>query len=399
MQVFEWLRLHIKYDTPPPVFASELKTYINYYNLDLSTLLYTLADIPQSLVPFAMDQGACDHVVDALLRNGASPNLNPAEMGGATECFMPVQQAIWQNKPQLLQRLIAANGDPNICLFDGQNALHVAAMIGSAEMASILVPHMNDIDAEYEFVGMTALGLLIRGVQVTDRFRFSQEQRMECFKLLLQAGASPLKGRKPTVDALFIHRGCYRALELCLQHGLDPSCIKYPDQSMTLLTGVVHGGWFDSFLLLLDAGLRPTEEEVATITSDGLQGFVAMSILATCTERVEAPPRVHDGTTALHVAADLVSHRAVRRLLDHGHFVDAHDERGDTPLVYVMRQQDRQVNRNDPSWEPYRETIRTLLAYGAAISPIVFEFDDGGCLISAIAELRRAGYAKRRAPI
>ena len=260
---------------------------------------------------------------------------------------------------------------------------------------------MNDIDAEYESAGMTALCLLITSVPPTNTYKYecSQEQRMECFKLLLQAGASPLKGRKPIANILITHPRCYRALELCLQHGLDPSCIQSPVPSMTLLTATAHICCFNSFILLLDAGLRPTEEEVATLTSDGLQGFVAMSILATCTERVEAPPRVHDGTTALHVAADLVSHRAVRRLLDHGHFVDAHDERGDTPLVYVMRQQDRQVNRNDPSWEPYRETIRTLLAYGAAISPIVFEFDDGGCLISAIAELRRAGYAKRRAPI
>jgi len=69
----------------------------------------------------------------------------------------------------------------------GQTALHIAALWGSVESMELLINAGANVDAQNQIAQMTPLHCAIRGT--FQSFKQTHERRVQCVRLLLQAGA------------------------------------------------------------------------------------------------------------------------------------------------------------------------------------------------------------------
>lgn len=291
----------------------------------------------------------------------------------------PLHEAARLNRVDTITLLLEARSDPATRNNAGHCALFVACVNVAIEAAYVLRP-CTACMTPTEWIDALETVLLLH---------LSQEEReryQEFAGFLLRMNLAPL----PASLVERVACRCEQMLELVL-----PFAASLPPPTVLIRSLCIHGDnyrlypTFDNLLLLLDAGVCPTDaERMAFKEMDGDEGIGARALLA-----------YYDGelidTEALHTLCRYQSPHATRRLLGRFPIYCRNAKKHTLFEQFII-----DVERYTVTEEARYRTLCVLLEFGARLPPEddngIFAEDNEYTLWGDIPRLRRQVLAKRR---
>ncbi|XP_054976717.1 ankyrin repeat and SOCS box protein 1 [Sorex araneus] len=241
--------------------------------------------------------------VDFLIRKGAEVDL--VDVKGQTALYMAVVNGHLESARILLE----AGADPNGSRHHCSTPVYHAARVGRADILQVLVRYGADVDVSHHLSpdSRPPFSRRLTSLVVCPLYISAAYHNLQCFKLLLQAGANPdFNCSGPVLTQSFPRDSPRCVLDAVLRHGCEAAFV-----SLLVDFGA------DLSLVEWDA-LGPESRGRRKVDPEALQVFkearsVPRSLLDLCRVAVRAAL----GKTRLHLIPALPLPDAVKRFLLH----------------------------------------------------------------------------------
>ncbi|GCC36950.1 hypothetical protein chiPu_0015450 [Chiloscyllium punctatum] len=178
--------------------------------------------LPCTPLRIAATAGHAD-CVDYLLKQGAEVDL--VDVKGQTALYV----AVLNGHLDCTRILVQAGADPNGSTHHRSTPVYHASRVGRADILKELIKHGADVDVNHHVSSRVLMPAARRftSLGVCPLYISSAYQHLQCFKLLLKAGANPDYNYWGQVDVTAFPRGSpVCVLDAVLRHGCDAQFVK-----------------------------------------------------------------------------------------------------------------------------------------------------------------------------
>ncbi|XP_007536559.2 ankyrin repeat and SOCS box protein 1 [Erinaceus europaeus] len=161
--------------------------------------------------------------VDFLLRRGAEVDL--VDVKGQTALYMAVVNGHLESACTLL----AAGADPNGSRHHRSSPVYHAARVGRADILQALIRYGADVDVNHSLAAdpQPPFSRRLTSLVVCPLYISAAYHNLQCFRLLLLAGANPDFNCSGPVDVRGLQRGSPGCmLDAVLSHGCEPAFVR-----------------------------------------------------------------------------------------------------------------------------------------------------------------------------
>ena len=240
----------------------------------------------------------------AFLAVGADPNSEDNLLS------TPLNHAARDHHGEMVVLLLDPGAKPDIVSF-GLTPLHLAALNGRTDIATLLLDHRANVNAKTRNGGLTPLDYAVtRG-------------DLPMMKLLIARGADVHRG---TTLHIAVTSADMEIARLLLNSGADPNM--RDEDGVTPLEVAVRRAKRETAELLVDSGATVPTELLGQAVLRGRKDLLAMLLRKSADVNV----RLASGSTPLNDAALKGYEEIVKLLLAHGAKVDIRNASGATPL-------------------------------------------------------------------